>query len=322
MAKTRRRRVEDTVKRYKKAGLPASYTSARRLAKWLNRKEERVREDLLIEPSYTLHRPVVYKFQRRRVIVSCAFDQFQCDLVDVSGYSEENDGIRYLLCCIDVFSKYAWVRAVKDKKGQTVAVAMESILDAAERVPLYCQTDKGSEFKARQFQRTLKDRGIRHFVTENDDIKAQTVERFQRTLQDMIHRHFTATSSTKYVKVLPLLVKTYNATEHSTVKMSPSEAKLDVNTEKVWHNVYKHRDRKRPILKKGDIVRISKTRRQFAKGFTGHWSKELFAVKAVLNTTPVTYEIGEWKGGESISGTFYEKELQRVRPPKKVIKRR
>ena len=322
----------DTVKRYKRAGLPAAYTSASRLVKRLRKKQTiaEVRQSLAGEPSYTLHRQVKYKFPRRRLIVGGPNCQYQADLVDVSNISSENDGMKYLLCVIDVFSKFAWVKPLRNKSGKTVALAFEYILDIeAKRAPFYCQTDKGSEFKSHYFQRVLRDRGIRYFVTENQETKAQTVERFQRSLQDLMHRHFTASSSRRYIEILPLLVKTYNTTEHSTVRMTPTQASKYANAEKVWANTYdrgKYKEKTKPKLKINDKVRISKAKRHFRKGYLGSWSEEIFTIRKIINTMPITYEIEDWDG-EEIKGSFYEQELQKIKPPvyfdvEKVLKER
>ncbi len=58
--------------------------------------------------------------------------QFQADLVDMSAYSKENDDIKFLLTCIDVFSKYAWARPLKNKTGKEVTKAFESISEKIE----------------------------------------------------------------------------------------------------------------------------------------------------------------------------------------------
>ena len=105
--------------RYKSLGLPGSYAGADTLSKALGGQS--VKEALMGEDSYTLHRPVLYRFPRRKTIVSGPMDQFQCDLVDCSAYKDHNDGIRYLFCCIDVFTKYAWVSPLRSKRGQETA---------------------------------------------------------------------------------------------------------------------------------------------------------------------------------------------------------
>ena len=302
--------------RYKLLGLPGSYAGADTLSKVLGGQS--VKEALMGEDSYTLHRPVLYRFPRRKTIVSGPMDQFQCDLVDCSVYKDHNDGIRYLFCCIDVFTKQAWVHPLPSKRGQETAQAMESILKALPRMPLSLQSDKGTEMKAAPFQNLLKKYKIHFFTTENATTKAAVVERFQKTLQTMIHRYMTATRSRRFVDALPLLMKTYNTTYHSAIGMAPNDV-TDANTEKVWQRLYtrnktKHTTRTSDDLEPGDYVRISKARRQFAKGYTGHWSREIFLVTAKLNTTPTTYRISDM-AGEEIRGTFYQQELQKISPP-------
>ena len=79
-------------------------------------------------------------------------EELQCDLVDCSEYREANDGTRYLFCCIDVFSKYAWARPLTSKCGTEMAGAMQAILgDMQDRPPLAVQSDKGTEMRAVPF---------------------------------------------------------------------------------------------------------------------------------------------------------------------------
>ena len=158
------------------------------------------------EESYTLHKPVKYDFPRRRVIVAGIDSQWQLDVLDTSRYQKYNDGVRYLLTVIDVFSKYAWVRPVKYKSADAVTEAFHSIL-AEGRVPQKVQSDKGKEFTNAKFQTLLKKSGIEFFTTENETIKASIVERFNRSIQSKLHRLFTHNHSYEYLKQLPHLVK-------------------------------------------------------------------------------------------------------------------
>ena len=66
-----------------------------------------------------------------------------------------------------------------------------------------------------------------------------------------------------------------------------------------------------PKFKVGDHVRISKYKNIFAKGYTPNWSEEVFVIKKIRNTVPWTYVIDDFNG-EKITGTFYEKELQKI----------
>lgn len=70
------------------------------------------------DDTYTLHKTVRIHFPRNRLLVNEIDRQFQADLVDMPEYSADNDNVRYLLTCIDVFSKYAWVRCLTNKTGQ------------------------------------------------------------------------------------------------------------------------------------------------------------------------------------------------------------
>ena len=79
------------------------------------------------------------------------------DLADMQLISKYNKGIRYLLCAIDLFSKYAFVIPLKDKKRTTIADEFQSILDNSERKPNKIWTDQGSEFYNTQFKKWLKD---------------------------------------------------------------------------------------------------------------------------------------------------------------------
>ena len=77
---------------------------------------------------YTLHKPIRKKILRRKTVVAGIDTQWQADLADLSKLSKSNDKYRYLLCNIDVFSKYAWVVPIKDKTGKTLVIAFKSVL--------------------------------------------------------------------------------------------------------------------------------------------------------------------------------------------------
>ena len=128
-----------------------------------------------------LHKPIRHKFRRRQTVVGGIDYQWQGDLADVSSMSKYKNKHCYLLCLIDVFSKYAWVVPIIDKLGKTLVEAMKGILK--DRCPKSLHTDKGKEFKNRGSQAFLQSRGIHFFTTENQETKASIVERFQRTLK-------------------------------------------------------------------------------------------------------------------------------------------
>ena len=94
--------------------------------------------------------------------------------------SKHNKGIRYLLCVIDLFSKYAWVVPLKDKKRVSTVNAFQKILDSSKRKPNKIWVDQGSEFYNNVFKKWLKGNEISMYSTYNEG-KSVVTERFIRT---------------------------------------------------------------------------------------------------------------------------------------------
>ena len=130
----------------------------------------------------------------------------------------------------------------------------------------------------------------------------------------------TSISKNVYIDKLDDIVGEYNNTYHTTIKMKPNGAK-----DNTYINTDKEVNDKDPKFKVGDHVRISKYKNIFAKGCTPNWSEEVFVIKKVKNTVTWTYVINNLNS-EEITGTFYEKELQKTNQEEfrieKVIKRK
>src|SRR6266516_7712085 len=88
--------------------------------------------------------PIRRKYKRRAMICVGLDHLWQCDLADLTSLAVHNDGFKFLLTCIDCFSRYAWVIPIKNKRASTVTEAFASILE--HRKPTFLQSDKGSEF--------------------------------------------------------------------------------------------------------------------------------------------------------------------------------
>ena len=100
---------------------------------------------------YTLHKPARRRYKKSRVIVPRIDAQFQADLVNLQNLSRYNKGYKYLLTCVDIFSKYAFVLPLKTKKGQELVKAFQKILSTG-RKPTKLQADQGAEFLNRLFE--------------------------------------------------------------------------------------------------------------------------------------------------------------------------
>jgi len=210
--------------------------------------------------------------------------------------------MRYLLTCIDVFTKRAWAIPIKAKSARSVVDAFEKIVDEGKYNMV--QSDKGTEFLNSTFQAMLQRRGIHFYTSENEDLKASVVERFNRTLKTKMYRCFTHANTRRYVVVLDDLVHWYNNTYHRSIGMAPAEVGP--------HNEDEVRARLYPLKPKsfkwkhriGDKVRIAMQRQLFRKGYLGDWSEKIFQIASQLPTTFVTYEVKDLDG-ELIKGRFY-----------------
>ena len=268
-----------------------------------------VKDWLITQETYTLHKPVRRHFKRRKTFCLGVDHLWQVDLVDVTSISRHNDDYRFLLTCIDCLSRFAWTVPIKNKSSASVLEAFASITDT--RKPTFLQSDKGTEFLNSSFQSFLKANDIQFYTSENDDIKCALVERFNRTLKTRMWRYFTHANSLRYIEALPSLVKSYNDSFHSTIKTSPSQVTAH-NERDLWRRLYKpNLSTRKSKLLVGDWVRISETKRHFKKGYLPSWTRELFKVTNVLPTDPRTYCIVDFDN-EPIKGKFYNEELQKV----------
>ena len=231
----------------------------------------------------------------------------------MQAFTKYNRGVKYLLA---VFSKYGWLIPLKDKTGKCVASALKNIFK--ERKPEKMWVDKGKEF----YNKDVKNL-IELYSTENEE-KSSVVERWIRTMKEKMWKYFSANCTNIYLNALPDLVREYNNTRHSSIKMTPVKARNEL---RVWRNLYPEHLEIHDIKSKfsvGDKVRISKKKKTFEKGYTTRWTEEIFTIIEVKRTSPVTYKIADLNG-EEITGTFYEPELQKTSQElfriEKVIKR-
>ena len=119
-----------------------------------------------------------------------------------------------------MFSKYAFVVPLKDKKDVAIINAFQSIFDKSKRKPKKIWTDQGSEFYNNVFKKWLKDSDIIMYLIHNEG-KSVVAERFIRTLKNKIYKHMTTISKNVYFDVLYDIVDEYNNTYHKTIKMKP-----------------------------------------------------------------------------------------------------
>ena len=264
---------------------------------------KKVNEFLKSQDAYTLHKRT-RKPKFRRTLVFKPRDLWQIDLLDMQKYSKENDGYRYICVIIDCFSRYVWVKPLKNKTGKATVKALALLL-MNER-PKLIQADQGTEFFNRDVKRMLEAFGPKLYHTYTDK-KAAIVQRVQRTLRGRLGRLFTKRGNFKWIDKIDDIVTAYNNTHHSSIKMKPA----DVDEEHIANIFFNSLPNLKKTIKfsNGDRVRILIKKNQFAKEFEKSWSEETFKIKRIQNTNPITYLI-EDLDGEDIIGGFYTEELQ------------
>ena len=251
-----------------------------------------------------LHQPIIRKFKKRKVYLHFKDDIWGVDLADMQSLSRKNKGIKYLLCAIDLYSKYAFVIPLENKKRISVTNGFNKIIKQFNRKPNKIWVDQG-ELYNNVFKKWLSDNDIIMYSTYNEG-KSVAAERFIRTLKNKLYKHMTATGKNVYYDVLGDIVNKYNNTKHSTIKMKP----IDVgnNNKRVYIDEHNKKDSK---FKVDDRVRISKFKYIFAKGYTPNWSGEIFIVDKVNDTVPYMYNLKDLND-EEILGSFYDRELQKT----------
>ena len=166
-----------------------------------------------------LHKPVIKKFNKRKVYSQFKDNIWEVDLADMQSLSRKNKGIKYLLCGIDLYSKYALAIPLKDKKGISIVNAFYKIIKQSNRKPNEIWIDQGGEFYNNVFKKWLSDNDIIMYSTYNEG-KSVVAERFIRTLKNKLYKHMTATGKNVYYHLLDDIVNKYNNTKHSTIKIN------------------------------------------------------------------------------------------------------
>ena len=252
-----------------------------------------------------LHKPVIKKFEKRKVYWQFKNNIWGVHLADMQSLSKKNKGIKYLLCAIDLFSKYAFVVPLKDKKGISIVNAFNKIIKQSNRKPNKIWVDQGGEFYNHNFKKWLSNNDIIMYSTFNEG-KSVVAERFIRTLKNKLHKHMTASGKNVYYDVLDDLVNEYNNTKHNTIKMKPIDVR---DNEGVYIDEHNGKTARYNV---GDKVRISKFKNIFAKAYTPNWSTEIFIIIKINTTVPYTYNLKDLNN-EEIIGSFYDRELQKTK---------
>lgn len=279
--------------------------------KYMDKKE--VERELNMLESYSLSKPARKKFKTRRVVVNWPGFQFGVDLINLQTYASENNGYSYIFVMVCAFSKFLFTKAIKQKTGETLLRTFrEFFRDKRLKNVKFIHMDRGSEFVNKKVQDFLKSKGVKSFSTYSPS-KVSYCERVIRTLMGRLGRVWIQRKNHQYLKVLKQITQSYNATIHSSIGIAPRDV-TNENSDIIWRRLYgKYMNEKpgKPKFSISDIVRISRVKDTFEKGYSANFTRELFRIKKINMTVPITYSIQDMKG-EDILGSFYTEELSLV----------
>ena len=275
------------------AGVNAVYREARKRNPEI--KLETVKDYLERQHAYTTHKPIRKNFRRNKIVAYCIDSHWQADLCDMQKLATYNEGYRYILTCIDVFSKFAWGIPIKDKKPTSTRDAFMKILKGG-RKPWWLLTDSGNEFLGKPFQDLMLKKMIVHYVaTSFPQVKCPNVERFNRTLKTRLWKYFAQRSTYRYINILQTMISSINHSYSEPIRCRPVDVTMS-NEKEIRKRLYGTREsldqrRKKLKFKVGDEVRIVREKKQFEKGYESNFTTEIFTIVECLLRDPPVYRV-------------------------------
>jgi transposase InsO family protein len=298
--------------------------------KYLGISRPRVQAFLDNQEAWQLHKRVNTMTVVAPITAKRPYERVQIDLIDVRNMTKGpiNRHKKWILTAVDVFSKYAWAVPLPNKKGPTVADALDRLVSLQmPTTPHLVQSD--NEFRTDAMAAVYRKHGITAVFSSPGRPQTQGgVERFNGVLKRFLHLHLTQYRTQNWVDVLPQILKVYNTSHHSTIALTPAEAarlqgnaradvadRIQAKAELYLRNAKRHF----PVLSKGDSVRVSLKavgqKGPFAKDSTPNWTQELFTVRTKsrprddLHNPVFTLEDQD---GNRVQNRFYRDELLRV----------
>ena len=148
-----------------------------------------------------LHKPVIKKFEKRKLQSSFIDSIWVAYLADTQLVSKYINRFRFLLCVVDNYYKFAWVIPLKDERSITITNTFQKILNESNHKPNRIWVDKESESYNRSVVLWMQDNDIEMYWTHNKG-KSVVVERFIITLKNKIYEYMTSVWKNEYINKL------------------------------------------------------------------------------------------------------------------------
>lgn len=296
--------------------------------------QTRVMEYLKGQEVYQLHKQTPRGKKVTPILTTRPMQIVQIDLVDMSAMGPQNANYNWILTIIDLFSKYLWTYALKNKEAKTVVGSIKIWLEDVPEYPDTIQSDNGSEFVNSEFDNAIAGTAIKHSRSRSYTPQSQgCVEKVNGTLKRLLFAYMTATRSKCWTNALAPCTKNYNTTYHTVIKTTPQELLFAGrgdrrvaarNIRQAAHNTIANNNRLGVNTKfvAGDIVRVAleacdvEVRKaklsgigQLAKSYRLQYTRETYIVKKVGRAGMTVASVAS---DDEIFGVFKPHELQRV----------
>ena len=250
-----------------------------------------------------------------------------------------NNKFRYVLVLIDCFSRKLCLTVLRNKSNQATADAIEDFLKKSEYKYRYIFSDEGGEFIGSHTNKLYEKFNIIRYSVKNRRYKCSLAERVIRTVKGRIYKYFTQNNTLKYIDILKKVEDAYNNSPHKGLSYATPnkvhnmtdlnevkhQEKLQMKIKYQNYGTISKREKNKIISSKKNFIHSGYVRLLlndcegvFAKSFRPIFTEEIFKIRCVKKTLPISYWLEDLKG-LPIEGVVYEKELKPVNLPKEYI---
>ena len=172
-----------------------------------------------------LYKPARKHYPTRHVLSDFPDDVWSIDLADMNDVINYNNKYRYMVNCVDCFSRFAWSVPITQKTAPKILAALQLMVkENNNKYPMRIWVDQGSEFYNSDVKKWLDEYDIDMYSTFGH-AKSAVVERFNRIIKTIIYKHFFVVNNKKWVNILPEMIKQYNDTPHKGIGgLTPTKA--------------------------------------------------------------------------------------------------